>query len=263
MMLAPVGIINERHEPPVFNGVERPFVDTVIVPSTWFESGAGIHGELGSGWRYRAYVMAPLDAADFSAEEGLRGGRQKGSAAVAHRPSWTGRVEYVGIPGLQAGASFWTGDANVTFRRLASAVRLAELDARYQRDRFEFRGQYAHVFIRDAAGLNDAIERQSGVSPNVARELRGFYGEAAYRVWNGGAPRDLVVFARYEDFDTQYRMPAGALPLGEFDRQAWVAGITYYPDPDVAVKVDYTRVGNASDLVRPQHQLNLGLGWWF
>jgi hypothetical protein len=31
MLLAPVGIINERHEPPSFNGVERPFVDTFII----------------------------------------------------------------------------------------------------------------------------------------------------------------------------------------------------------------------------------------
>src|SRR6185503_2663769 len=60
MLLVPVGIINERHEPPVFHGVERPFVDTVIIPTTWFEAGAGIHGALGRGFRYRAYVMAPL-----------------------------------------------------------------------------------------------------------------------------------------------------------------------------------------------------------
>ena len=263
MMLVPIGIINERHEPPVFNGVERPFVDTFIVPTTWFESGAGIHGELGTGWRYRAFVMAPLDAAEFSAEEGLRGGQQKGSEAVTHRPSWTGRVEYVGVRGLQAGASFWTGAANVTFRRLSSAVNVAEVDARYTRERLELRGQYAHVFIRDAAGLNDAVERQSGVSPNVASELRGFYGEVGYRIWNAGAPRDLVVFARYEDFDTQYRMPAGTVPLTQFDRRAWVAGLTYYPDPDVAVKLDWVRIDNASGLYASQRQINLGLGWWF
>src|SRR5688572_17326000 len=47
MLLMPVGIINERHEPPVYNGVERPFVDTVIIPTTWFDAGAGIHGDLG------------------------------------------------------------------------------------------------------------------------------------------------------------------------------------------------------------------------
>ena len=34
MLLVPVGIINERHEPPTYYGVERPFVDTVIVPTT-------------------------------------------------------------------------------------------------------------------------------------------------------------------------------------------------------------------------------------
>ena len=62
MMLVPMGIINERHEPPVFNGVERPFVDTVIIPTTWFEVGAGVHGEVGRGLRYRALVVAPLDA---------------------------------------------------------------------------------------------------------------------------------------------------------------------------------------------------------
>ncbi|MGH9371218.1 MAG: porin, partial [Vicinamibacterales bacterium] len=67
MMLVPLGIINERHEPPVFNGVERPLVDTVIIPSTWFEVGAGIHGEVGRGLRYRAFAMAPLDSLEFSA----------------------------------------------------------------------------------------------------------------------------------------------------------------------------------------------------
>ena len=49
MMLMPIGIINERHEPPIYYGVERPFVDTVIVPTTWFETGAGVHGEIGRG----------------------------------------------------------------------------------------------------------------------------------------------------------------------------------------------------------------------
>src|SRR5438093_13154242 len=77
MLLVPIGIINERHEPPVFNGVERPFVDTVIIPSTWFENGAGVHGEIGRGFRYRAYVMAPLNALELSADEGIRNGRQK------------------------------------------------------------------------------------------------------------------------------------------------------------------------------------------
>ena len=92
MMLIPVGIMNELHEPPVFYGVERPLLDTVILPTTWFEVGAGVHGEIGSGWRYRAFVTTPLNAARFNAEDGLRDGRQKGSRANAGRvvlPSFT------------------------------------------------------------------------------------------------------------------------------------------------------------------------------
>jgi hypothetical protein len=33
-------------------------------------------GEVGRGFRYRAYVMAPLNALEFSADEGIRNGRQ-------------------------------------------------------------------------------------------------------------------------------------------------------------------------------------------
>ena len=92
MLLVPVGIINERHEPPVFYGVERPFVDTVIIPTTWFDVGAGVHGRIGSSLAYRAYVMAPLDATEFTADEGLRGGMQKGSEANVRNVALTGRA---------------------------------------------------------------------------------------------------------------------------------------------------------------------------
>jgi len=263
MMLVPIGIINERHEPPVYNGVERPFVDTVIVPSTWFEGGAGIHGEIGRGLRYRVFVMAPLNALEFNADEGIREGRQKGSRANVRNFATTGRAEYVGIPGLTVGASFWTGDSSFEAPRLDATVHIGEADARYQRDRLELRAQFAQVAIRDAGRLNDAIQGLTGISPNVARALRGFYAEAGYRVWNQGSPRDLVAFVRYENFDTQYRMPSGFQRLPQFDRDAIVAGATYYPDPDIALKFDYVRLRSQSQIVRNTNTVNVGLGWWF
>ena len=263
MLLMPIGIINERHEPPVFNGVERPFVDTVIVPTTWFDVGAGIHGELGRGLRYRAYVVAPLNSLEFNAEEGIRGGRQKGSEDNVRNMAFTARTEYLGLRHLTLGASVWSGESSFATPRLHTSVTVGEFDARYRRDRLELRGQFAQVHIADAARLNDSVGRAVGVSPNIASALRGFYGEAAYRVWNAGAPRDLVAFFRYENFDTQFRMPAGFLPLKEFDRDAWVTGVTYYPDPDVAVKADYIYLRNQSGIFANRHLVNVGLGWWF
>jgi hypothetical protein len=238
-------------------------VDTVIVPTTWFEVGAGVHGEIRRGLRYRGYVMAPLDALEFTTDEGIRGGRQKGSEANVRHPAFSGRVEYVGLPGLTIGASGWSGRSSFAAPRLQTTVRIGEVDARYQRRRLELRGQLAQVAITDAARLNEAIERLVGVSPNIARALRGFYGEAAYRVWDAGAPRDLVAFLRYENFDTQFRMPDGYVPLKEFDRDAWVMGLTYYPDPDVAVKFDYVVQRNGSNLIDAKDSVNAGLGWWF
>ena len=46
LIMMPVGIINVYHEPPTFNGVDRPDVDTLVIPSTWREAGFGVFGEL-------------------------------------------------------------------------------------------------------------------------------------------------------------------------------------------------------------------------
>jgi DtxR family transcriptional regulator, Mn-dependent transcriptional regulator len=264
MVLLPLGIINERHEPPVFNGVERPFVDTVIIPTTWFDAGAGVHGEIGRGLRYRAYVVSPLNAREFNADEGIRGGLQKGAEAVASHLAFTGRAEYLGVRGLTVGAGVWRGTSQlVRAAKVESNVTLGEADARYRRGRLELRGEFARVSIANAAQLNETIGRGTGVPPNIARTLRGFYGEAGYRIWDAGAPRDLVTFVRYENFDTQFRMPAGLLPRKEFDRDAWVTGVTYYPEPDVAVKADYIYLRNQSGVFANRRLFNVGLGWWF
>ena len=263
MLLVPVGIINERHEPPVFHGVERPFVDTVIIPTTWFEAGAGIHGALGSGFRYRAYAMAPLDATEFSAGEGLQGSAQHGSEAVVRNVAFTGRLEFVGVRGLQTGASFWTGDTSFNVPRIKTSVGLYEFDGRLSRGRLEARGQLAHVFIKGAGALNDAMGRLTGIDPNIAEQLFGVYGEVSYRFLPARAPHDAAVFVRYENFDTQFKMPAGSQPLPQFDRDAWVIGATYWVDPDVAIKFDYSHVRSASTVVPPPRSVNIGLGWWF
>jgi DtxR family Mn-dependent transcriptional regulator len=264
MILMPIGIINERHEPPVYYGVERPFIDTVIIPSTWFEAGAGIFGEVGRGWRYRAFVAAPLDASEFSAEEGIREGRQKGAEANVSSAAVTGRLEYVGIRGLTVGASGWSGRSGFQFQpRFNVPVSLAEADARFTRRRLELRGQFAQIWIDNAGLLNETLALTTGVNPNIARSLRGFSLEGGHRVIESAPFGDIGAFVRYENFDTQFRMPGGYVPLRQFDRDAWVVGANYWPDPDVAVKVDYSIVRSRSSLLKAPNSFNVGLGWWF
>ena len=265
MVLVPVGIINERHEPPTFHGVERTFVDTVIVPTTWRDTGVGAFGDLGRGFSYRAYAVPGLDAAGFSAEEGIAGGRQQGGRADVSDPAFTGRLEFRRA-GLTAGASLWRGGAGFGLIRLdieTPAATVSSLDARYRRGRHELRGQWSMVNISGAADLNRALQIHTGLSPNIASRLLGAYAEAATRVTPDSWSDEVVVFGRYEKFDTQNKMPAGYQPLQQFQRSAWVAGATYYPDPDVAFKIDFIQEHNKSSVVNAPWRMNVGVGWWF
>ena len=83
LMLTPMGITNEYHESPTFNGVERPLIDKYLAPTTWREIGAGINGNLPSlTMKYQAYLMNGFNGYDGTSKlngiYGLRKGRQKG-----------------------------------------------------------------------------------------------------------------------------------------------------------------------------------------
>jgi len=265
MVLTPIGILNERHEPPTFHGVERTFVDTVIIPTTWRDVGVGAFGDLGRGFSYKTYLMPGLDATGFTADEGIAEGRQQGSHADASDPAITGRVEYRGH-GLTAGGSFWYGGSGFGLTRLdieAPEVGVGSFDARYRHGRHELRGQWSMVSIGGAGDLNRALQAQSGINPNVASRLLGWYGEAATRISPDSWAHEVVAFGRYEVYDTQNKMPDGFLPLQHLQRSAFTTGLTYYPDPDVAFKMDFIQERNKSDIVNAPWRVNFGVGWWF
>ncbi len=263
MMLTPVGIINLYHEPTSFNGVERPFLDTVILPSTWSSNGAGLVGDLGKGFHYQAFVMSPLNGSFFSTDEGLRGGRQKGFFENVRNAAAVGRLEYRGLPGLNLGASYWAGETGFDFRDVSGKLQILEFDGRFSRGRFDARGQFVLTDLDEAARINRVLQLTTGVNPNLAEQMRGYYLEGAFHLLPSGSAHDLVAFYRYEDFNTQHKMPAGFLPIPQFDRSAQVIGLGYFPHPDVALKFDYTFLDSASIIIDTPNQWNFGVGWWF
>jgi hypothetical protein len=206
--------------------------------------------------------MAPLDATLITAEEGLAEARQKGFLSNVRNIAATGRLEYGGLPGLMLGTSFWRGETSFNFPQEDSRVSVVEFDGRYHAGSFAIRGEFAQIFIDGAAALNDMLQRTSGVNPNIAQQMRGFYVEPSVRPLPK-LPYDFAAFMRYENFDTQFRMPPGVLPLKQFDRAAWIVGASYFPDPDIVLKIDYSVIRNQSSLFSSVDSLNVGLGWWF
>lgn len=264
LMLAPVGIVNETHEPPTFNGVERPDFDHDVIPTTWRELGVGAAGALGqSGLSYRLYLLNGLRASGFSADEGIREGRQEGQDALFTNPSLTGRLEY-GRPGLKLGASFWYGGTAEQNPALGTGafdapVFLAAADARYDIGAFQFRGVFANVQIPDADRINSAY------GSSVAKRITGGYAEGAVNLLAFVAPastQKLNAFVRHERYDTQADVPAGVIDDPANARRLTTFGLTYKPLWNVAFKGDYQLRRNAAGTGEGE-VFRLGAGYQF
>ena len=185
LILVPVGIINETHEPPSFNGVQRPAFDHDLLPTTWREIGAGAVGRLGQGGvNYRVYLMNGLIAESFSASEGIRGGRQEGQEATFANPSITGRLEWV-RPGLRVGGSFWHGGSAAQDPALGDGtfdvpVTVLSTDVRFDRGPFAGRAVLARISIGDV----DASMR-----PSAATSAAACWAGISGKLQRAGAPR--------------------------------------------------------------------------
>jgi hypothetical protein len=174
--------------------------------------------------------MAPLDATRITADEGLAEARQKGFLSNVRNVAQTARLEYSGYRGLTLGTSYWLGKSGFNARRADPRVGVIEFDGRYHTGPLALRGEFAQVFVDGAAELNDQLQASTGVAPNIASQMRGFYVEPSVRPLPG-LRYDFAAFLRYENFDTQYRMPQGILPLKQFDRDAWVVGASCFRIP--------------------------------
>ena len=263
-LLMPVGPLNEFHEPTLFYSVERPYVQAYIIPTTWQEGGAGVFGSLG-GLKYRVYLVSGLNAANFTPDQGLRKGRGKVNNAPSEDLAVVGRLEYVGLPGVDVGLSAYQGGANPN-RNAAltdADVGIWEADARLRFGGLDLRGVVATVAV-DAADQISAVA--SAVAPPTPRtigsQMLGWYVEAGYDVLRVlGRDQSLVPFVRYEAFDTQRSVPAGLTADPTNDRTVTTAGVAYYPIPDVAIKGDWE--GWKDGTGDRGGRVNLGVGYQF
>ncbi len=267
-VLVPIGIINRKHEPPTFYGVERPSFDRVIVPTTWSADGIGVFGGIGPSLKYELYVVSGLDGSEFNATNGIRDGRIKERSSL-HEPAVTGRLDFFPLvrwPGLgrflRFGASAYYGGVDNGNQGnnpgIDGEVRILSGDFEYSVSKLDFRGVVAHERIHGAKEVGNG----------TASEIFGWYLEGGYHVfpdsWKKGklAKSDAAVFVRYEDFDTQFRMPDGVAKNPAGDRREWTLGLNFYLTPTLVAKGDVQFRDDASGKDLPT-LVNFGIGWQF
>jgi hypothetical protein len=260
LLLLPLGLTNEFHEPNVFLGAKRPETESRILPSTWRENGAGILGTVGIV-NYRAYVTNGLRGAAFNSA-GFRGGRQKGVNALAGNLAFSSRVDVTPVPGIFGGIGFYNGGSGqeqvvLSGERLDVGTRVVEVHGQAQLRGLDIRGLFANATVDDAGRASVAL-RLATAAP-IAERLRGGYVQAGYNVLSQfNASVALTPYVRYEQVDTQDRVPAGFVRDLSRDGTFRTFGVDLKPIPNVVVKAEYQVIANAAGTGRNQFNVNLG-----
>jgi len=296
LFLMPFGLLNEYHEPTNFYGVQRNFVETLIIPSTWREGGLGLHGDTDIGlawnagftsdqdlskWEFAPQFPQYLTALDLedSGVAPLQATHQELALAKGQHIAQYLAVNYDGVPGLKVGASIFNGKlatvpASPNIRVPDDQhLTLWEAHARWTPGKFDIAALYAHGAITNLAAINAS----NPGSPNpIPSAFLGYYGEVAYTAWDEGAYR-LAPFVRWEHYDmgASYEgvrapvIPTGLVPVSAhpgdyghwpqpFDR-VWTFGANYYLGQHLVLKADYQAFQTNTDFSR--YDLGLGLAF--
>jgi hypothetical protein len=260
ILLVPMGIINEYHEPTTFNGVERPIIDNKIAPTTWREIGLGFQGNVfQTKTRYQLYVINGFNgydgtAAKFSGSKTLRDGRQKGSKAYVMKPALTGKIEFYGVKNLNIGLSGYFGEShsrlfsNLHKDSLAMVMKadssvvgisMLGLDARYSNSGVRLTGQLYYTSISNTEQYN-VFTSKNGKPNDLGSAMIGYYAEIGYNVFKpfSGLTSELMPFVRYEVFNTHQSVTDPVVKNESYYNTIITTGLTYALSRGSVLKAD-------------------------
>jgi len=251
--ILPIGLVSFTHEPNTFYGVERNTVEAEIIPSTWWEAGIGLNGEVAPGWNYDLIAHSGL-AIPTSGSSTLRPRSGRRKVAEFDDPGFatTGRLRYTGIPGLEVGISGqYQADASGKGDDIDLSATLLEGQVDYKHSSgFGLRALYARWDFDNTDQLGTSVNQD---------DLAGWYVEPAFRFAPGTIPGEIGLFARYSQYDARDGITGGNFV--EYD--SWVVGANWWPHNQVVFKFDYQNESADSPADTLRDGFNLGLGYQF
>ena len=279
LMLIPLGLLNEHHEPTQYYGVERNLVEQAIIPTTWREGGVAGYGSTESGfvWNFGVTTGPDLGNWDPTSDEGrgspLGSIHQEMQLAHAHDPSVFGALNWNGIPGLNIGGGIFTGKigqatsqetfGDKNFPADNARLVLGEVHTRWQPGPFDLSALYTRGTISDTQALNLTF---LGQPTPVPESFWGGYVQGAWRALEWGNDSSLSPFVRYELFNTGASYASQPLGLGTPalpTERVWTAGINYYLNPNVVFKIDYQDFNRDDPALNYGNRIDLGIGYQF
>lgn len=264
LILLPISITNEFHEPTVYNGVFRPEVEQTLVPTVWRDLGLMAYGDITRGFTYKISLTNGLRTDPV--KDWIKEGRQRGAKANMNEIAGTFRINYEGISGLTIGSALYYGGASAgeggknkpTYAEKALYTIFVS-DMQYQAHNWNIKAMYV-------AGMASGDSTYKAVKGRSA-QVEGFYFQAGYNIWPWLSERPdqlLFPYLRYEQYDLHKKVF-----IGEQDKNKWnavfVSGINFYPHPQIVFKADYMIRSKTVNKFEPDEktQLNVGLGFIF
>jgi len=246
LIIPRIGILNENHLPTTFNGNERNYVETFIIPTTWRELGVGLFGSFnGLPLNYSVTLMNGLNGGGFVHGTGLEDGKFEGKNASANNLAVSASLQYYQGNFKAQLSGYYGGTVGESKRRADSLglnsgifgtpVALGEGDIQYAKGGFSARALATIVSIPDASSINRAFAN------NTPKTEYGAYLELAYDLLylsNRSHAQQFIVFARDERFDMNYQVPSNGIYDGTLDQNHIVAGFSYLPIKNVIIKAD-------------------------
>ena len=285
LFLPRIGILNENHLPNTFNGNERNYVETFIIPSTWRELGVGLYGNLNNlPISYSVGLVNGLSSQMFEHGTGIEAGRFEGRNATGNNLAVTAALQFYQGNFKAQVSGYYGGTIGVNKRKADSLgvpsgifgtpVALGEADVQYASNGFSVRVLGTIVSIPDASNINRAYAN------NTPQTEYGAYAEVGYDLFHlMGKPQDkqLIVFVRDEKLDMNATIPSNGVIDETLNQNYIVAGFTYLPIRNVAIKADirvaHTGAQNPDLIVNPNpvaqpyqpnyNLINLGLAFSF
>jgi len=283
LMLIPMGITNEYHEPTTFNGVNRPMVDTKIIPTTWRELGAGFTGSFNEiSLKYQAYVVNGFNGYNGTAmvngSDAFRKARQKGIKSYISSPNFTTKIDYYGIKSLNIGGSLYVGNTQSTlyngiardnkalFAKADSSIinmTMTALDAKYSHKGLQLKGQLVYASLNNTEAYN-TFAKNGNTNKGIGKAMMGYYIELGYNVFQPTKIEgsELIPFIRYEKYNTQQKTDGVTIKNDLYDNTLIVTGLGWKITQGAIVKADVEFLKNASS-DKFAKTLNLGIGVWF
>ncbi len=263
LVVLPIGIVNQAHEPTTFYSVSRPLFDQIVIPSTWREIGTGIYGDASKTLSYQLYLTEGLHTNAITMN-GLDPAKQEGSAGAAtsdtlagsdaSHPALSAKLNYDQVSGLLLGASGYL-ERGYT-QELSRAFVLGDLDAEYAHGPWRLRAEGAFINTGDASDFD-----------GVPTEIAGGYGEAAFNLLSliEKSKWELFTFARYESYSFAQMTPVDpeflSTTIAWTNHKAITGGFAYKPMNGLILKADYRWTSTDSPYER--REFGLGAGYVF